>query len=107
MLDYKDFTMKVSTKMQTYRNKNGLTQKQMAKKLGVSTTYISNIERGKNKLPAYILYQYCDILGITPNKMMEYEMDDSEKILDDIQGLTELQQSIIKGTLKEFRKNNR
>lgn len=106
-MDYENFSRTVSTKMQNLRANAGITQKDMAKQLNVSKTYISNIERGITKLPAYLLLQYCEILHVSPNKVIGYEMDDAEQILDDIHSLSELQIHIIKDIIKEFKKNNR
>lgn len=52
------FAYMIPARMQNYRANANITQKTMAEKLGVSKTYISNIERGKTKLPADILLGY-------------------------------------------------
>lgn len=69
------FSIEIPYRMQSFRIQANITQKDMAKKLGVSKTYISNIERGKTKLPAAILLGYCNILGVSPNVMFKYPQD--------------------------------
>jgi transcriptional regulator with XRE-family HTH domain len=71
----KKFKIEVPTRMQTLRANAKITQKQMAERLGVTKTYISNLERGVTKLPAHILYSYCEILHVSPNKMLGYSGD--------------------------------
>lgn len=76
---YNEFSMTVSYRMQEFRRDRKITQKEMAAMLGVSTTYISNIERGATDIPAYILLQYCKILEVTPNALYDFVPEDLQE----------------------------
>lgn len=71
-----EFEFEIPARMQTLRYRK-FTQKEMAKLLDVSKTYISNLERGKTTIPARILLAYCRILGVSPNYMFGYEEEKS------------------------------
>lgn len=43
----------------------GLTQEELAEKLGVCTSYIGHIERGSRKLSVDTLYGLCVVLGVS------------------------------------------
>ena len=45
----------------------GLSQEQLAERLGLSTNHISSMECGKSLLTTKRLLDLCDILGGTPN----------------------------------------
>ena len=67
--DKTDFVRTLSYNMQIMRKKLGFTQRYMAEQIGVSVNYISNVERGKTEITAYIVQKYCDLLGLTPNQI--------------------------------------
>ena len=67
--DKTDFVRTLSYNMQIMRKKLGFTQLYMAEQIGVSVNYISNVERGKTEITAYIVQKYCDLLGLTPNQI--------------------------------------
>lgn len=52
-----------------YRKKSGLTQKELAEKLGVKNTAVSNWESGNNSIDIETLFLACKIFGITINDM--------------------------------------
>ena len=52
-----------------YRKKAGLTQKELAAKLGVKNTAVSNWESGNNSIDIETLFAACDIFGVTLNDM--------------------------------------
>lgn len=52
-----------------YRKKSGLTQKQLAEKLGVKNSSVSNWENGVNSIDIETLYNACGIFGVTLNEM--------------------------------------
>lgn len=53
--------------LRKFRIKSGLTQEQLAEKLGISLKYISRIENGNNGIKTQTLIKYMNILAITPN----------------------------------------
>lgn len=52
-----------------YRKRAGLTQKELAEKLGLSHNSISSWENGKNSIDIETLFEVCEILGVTINDM--------------------------------------
>lgn len=52
-----------------YRKKSGLTQKELAAKLGVKNTAVSNWESGNNSIDIETLFAACEIFGVTLNDM--------------------------------------
>lgn len=55
--------MKFEKKIKELRLKHGLSQVELAKRLGVSSQRICNIERGKNSLASDKLQQVLSALG--------------------------------------------
>lgn len=47
----------------TLRNKKGLTQREIARKLGVHVQFVSNWERSKSKIPMKYAKKMASILG--------------------------------------------
>lgn len=108
-LDYDDFANKVSVRMQQYRLKAKLSQRDIANIIGVSKTYISNIERGKTKIPAYILNAYCYILHISPDTLLNYtygEKDLETDILKNLEQLSPYQKETIRTMVKVLAEEN-
>lgn len=52
-----------------YRKKAGFTQKELADKLGVKNTAVSNWESGYNSIDIETLFSACEIFGVTLNDM--------------------------------------
>jgi transcriptional regulator with XRE-family HTH domain len=96
------------------RKEKGLTQKQIAEKIGVSWRLISDYERGKARLNDVIIYKIAlglnissdEILGIK-NKNHRYEPSlRIMKRLNKIQKLDTLKQKKILSTLDDLIKAN-
>ena len=73
------------------RKKRGLTQMQLAEKLGITDRAVSKWENGKALPDSSIMLELCGILGITVNDMLSGEVvtmdnynEQSEKILLDM-----------------------
>ena len=72
------FRHTVPARMQAIRKQQKISQESMAKRLGVSKTYISNIERGITKLPAHILDDYSRELGVPMDLLLADKEDGAE-----------------------------
>lgn len=57
---------KVGDRIRSARLEHGLTQSQLAEKVGLSYAWVSQLEKGK-KLPLETLMKFCDVLGKDPN----------------------------------------
>lgn len=108
-LNYEQFALEVSVRLQQYRLNAKLSQRDMANIIGVSKTYISNIERGKTKLPAYILNAYCHILHIAPETILDFKYKDGDlesDILKSIEQLNPMQKETIRTLVKALENEN-
>ncbi len=96
-------------RMQAFRKNNRISQKEMGKRLGVSTTYVSNIERGINKLPVWFLDRYCKELGI-PVDVVLRDKDETQdlagKIADKVRKLPAASQQILDKIVDAFSDEN-
>ena len=77
--------------LKDYRNREKLTQAEMAEKLDISDKYVSRIETGMGGISKETLAKYMNILGISPNNMykafinnprIKTEIEVSEKIAE-------------------------
>lgn len=59
----------IGRRIQQYRKKKGLTQEQLAEKVGLSTNYISAVERGVNQLNLDKLIDVINILECSANEI--------------------------------------
>lgn len=62
-----------------YRKKSGLTQKELAEKLGVKNTAVSNWESGNNSIDIDTLFRACEIFEVTLNDMYGKYSSTAEK----------------------------
>ncbi|GAV21573.1 helix-turn-helix transcriptional regulator [Carboxydothermus pertinax] len=56
-------------KLKQLRKANGLTQMEMAKKLGISDSYYCQIENGKRRMSLKTALDIAAILKVTPNDL--------------------------------------
>jgi len=70
---------RLGKKIQLYREKAGLSQEELATRLGVSITSISNIERGANYPSFENFIKILNIIGASPNQVM-FDLVDNAQI---------------------------
>ncbi len=70
---YQNFVLDIGLKISYYRKRAGLTQEDLAERVGVSTTYIGMIEApGINKSASLkTLYAIATALGVPPYKLLQ------------------------------------
>jgi y4mF family transcriptional regulator len=66
-----DILKKIAENVRCYRRERGLTQKQLAKKAGISRGYVSQIENGKINLYLDTLVALARALGVNPSDLVE------------------------------------
>lgn len=66
--------------LKEYREKNGLSQKQLAKILGVGQGYISKIENGVESPTVRMIYKFAETLSICPISLLPCIMDINNSI---------------------------
>lgn len=48
----------------------GLSQDALAKRVGLSRTSVTNIEKGRQQIPLHALYSFADALGVEPTALL-------------------------------------
>ena len=70
-------------RIQAARKAQGMTQKELAERLGVQNTTVSNWEKNLNKQDGDAIQRLCEILELTPNQLYGVE-DRPARNLDDL-----------------------
>lgn len=68
----------IGDNIRKYREQVGLSQKQLAKKIGVSNSRLSNWEQGINNPPADFLGIICDALNISASELLGIKLSTDE-----------------------------
>ena len=71
---YKKRYIEIGLKIAYYRKLNGLTQEQLAERIGINPKYLSNIETPSVIQPISLktLFAIADCLDIMPHKFLEF-----------------------------------
>jgi len=64
---------RVSTRMQKYRRKNKITQKEMGIKIGVKQNNVSHYENRRSIIPVQLYPCIADALGVTVDELLKEE----------------------------------
>ena len=78
----------IGSRIRKYREENNLSQKQLAEKIGVSNSRVSNWEQGLNRPDADILAAICVALDVSPSLLLEIQVTGDE--------LTEQERRVLK-----------
>lgn len=62
--------LEIGQRIAKIRNFRGLTQAEVCEKCNISDKYLSNIERAKSIPSVEILMRICDVLDVTPDKIL-------------------------------------
>ncbi|MBC2714090.1 MAG: helix-turn-helix domain-containing protein [Desulfobacteraceae bacterium] len=76
----KSIYIEFGKKLEAARNKAELTQEALAKRVGLSRTSITNIEKGRQRIPFHMLYLFADALGVLPKDLMPEKKIESEQM---------------------------
>ena len=68
-----DLRKPLGNKIKYFRKQKGLTQEQLAEKIGIETNTLSNIETGKTFMSFKVFQKLPDILGIPPYEFFIYD----------------------------------
>ena len=55
-----------------YRTQHGYSQSQLAEMINVSRTHMSRIETANCAVSLDVIFDICDVLEITPNKLFDF-----------------------------------
>ncbi|MDF7817399.1 helix-turn-helix transcriptional regulator [Runella sp. MFBS21] len=65
-----------------FRNEKGLTQKELAEKLGIKNQSVSKWEKGEALPKGERLMKLCEILGVTPNQLSYEQNGSGDGVID-------------------------
>ncbi|WP_115641045.1 helix-turn-helix domain-containing protein [Clostridium putrefaciens] len=60
-------------KIKEYRVKSGLTQKELAIKIGISQNYLSQLENNRYDIKLSMLFKIAKELNISPEQLFEHK----------------------------------
>jgi len=90
----------IGTKIRKYREIQKLSQKEFAKKIGVSNSRVSNWEQGLNRPDVDILSAICTVLNVSPSELLDVrlspdDLNDQERgIITQYRKKPELQKAV-------------
>jgi putative transcriptional regulator len=64
--------MSIGSNVRKYRKLKGLTQKELARKVSISRSFLSEIENGKYDIRLSLLDKICEVLGCDITDLLEY-----------------------------------
>lgn len=64
----------IGARIRKYREMCGLSQKELAQKIGVSNSRVSNWEQGINRPDADILADICKALNVSPSVLLDVRL---------------------------------
>ena len=90
----------IGGRIRLYRKQSGLTQEQLASKINVTKSCVSNWEQGINRPDADILADICRALNVSPSDLLDVllstdELTDHErKVIRAYRSKPEIQQAV-------------
>lgn len=66
-------------RLKILRKSQNLTQEKLAEKIGINLRQLARIEAGESFVTADTLFNICKVLGISPNMLFEFEIQELEK----------------------------
>jgi transcriptional regulator with XRE-family HTH domain len=70
MVDAENFYKKLGQRIREARNHNGFTQQELAAKVDLTRTSVTNIELGRQKLLVHALVEIADALQVAPAQLL-------------------------------------
>ena len=77
-------------KIQHFRQENGLTQEELAEKVGLSRGAITLIEQGKRKVTAEELIKFCQVFNCSYNDFFSIDTSNEKNKIDPKRNVREL-----------------
>lgn len=68
----------IGLRIRKYREANNMSQKELAKKIGVSNSRVSNWEQGINRPDVDFLASICKALNVSPSELLDIRLSDDE-----------------------------
>lgn len=90
----------IGGRIRLYRKQSGLTQEQLASKINVTKSRVSNWEQGINRPDADILADICRALSVSPSDLLDVHLstdeltDHERKVIRAYRSKPEIQQAV-------------
>ncbi len=90
----------IGNRIRKFREEQGISQKELAKRIGVSNSRISNWEQGINRPDADFLADLCRALNVSPSILLDVRLspddlnDQERKVIRAYRTKTELQHAV-------------
>lgn len=90
----------IGIRIRKYREKAGISQKELAGLIGVSNSRISNWEQGINRPDADILAELCRALNVSPSELLDVRLapedlnEQERRVIMAYRAKTELQNAV-------------
>ena len=75
---------KIGQRIRKYRKANGLSQEQLAGKIGISVTHMSHIETGNTKLSLQVLVDITNALDVRSDDLLTDKVSNREVAFDEL-----------------------
>ena len=70
----------IGKRIRKYRETRGISQVQLAEKLGISNSRVSNWEQGINRPDSDILAEICRALEVSPSELLDVHLSTDELV---------------------------
>lgn len=105
MLDRKSFYLSVGKNVKQARENRNVTQEELASKVSLSRTSITNIEQGRQQFMAHTLIEIATALAVNPASLLpEINTKFADTLDDKLKDLPPNERRWIKSTLKKSAK---
>lgn len=104
MREKKEINIKIGEQVKKARERNGITQEQLAEKIDVSPQYISDLERGVVGISVEKLKKLCVVLGVSSDEILfgNIQTESSAAFFEKISILSESQVLILSDIINKY-----
>lgn len=96
---------KLGLRVRQQREMNGLTQSQLARKVGITGSFIGHIERGEKKASVDTVVALCNALEISPTLLLQDSL--SDEAMQSQLSFDEDSQDLMRGIMRVLREHTR
>ena len=73
--------LELAKRVETFRKQSGITQVDMAEKLGLAQTMVSRLERGEARLHGELIIRFAKIFGISSDELLGIKTKNDTEIM--------------------------
>lgn len=105
-----DFFRELGQRIAALRQQTGLTQAELAERLGIRQQVVATYENATRRLPSSMTLPLCDIFGVTLDQLFGVEQSKAkpgrapklQRVFDEVSELPKSQQQRILGTVEDM-----